>query len=223
MTTRSAKSRGVPRRSPTTVASTGRSLLPLVIGGVAIVAIAAILAVLLTSPASTGAAEPATEPLTVEGDALPALPSSGTDPAIGATIPRLVGTGLERESVEIGPAGGAQAIVVVAHWCPHCQAEIPGLSAWLAEEGAPHGVRVVTLSTAIDPARPNYPPSSWLAREEWTAPVLVDDSASSGLAALGLGGFPGFVFVNADGTVAARVTGAIGSEAFAEQVAAIAP
>lgn len=223
MATRTAKSRGVPRRSTTTTSPTRRPLLLLAIGGIGIIAIAAILAVVLASGASSGISEPATEPLTVEGGALPELPAAGPDPAIGMTIPRLVGTGLEGEIVEIGPGNGAQAIVVMAHWCPHCQAELPGLSGWLADEGAPDGVRIVTLSTAIDPARPNYPPSAWLAREGWTAPVLVDDAASSGLAALGLRSFPGFVFVNADGTVAARMTGEIGVEAFAEQVAAIAP
>jgi hypothetical protein len=179
--------------------------------------------VVLTSTSSSGIAEPATQPLAIEGAPLPDLPESGTDPAIGQAIPRLVGTGTRGETVEIGPADGAQAIVVVAHWCPHCQAEIPQLSDWLANHDVPDGVRVVTLSTGIDPARPNYPPSAWLGREGWPAPVLIDDASSSGLASLGLHLFPGFVFVRADGTVASRVVGEIGTDEFAAGLASIAP
>ena len=37
--------------------------------------------------------------------------------------------------------------------------------------------------------------------------MLSDDANSTGLQALGMGSFPGFVFVNSDGTVAARLTG----------------
>jgi hypothetical protein len=182
----------------------------------------AIVAVLLSQPASGELSEPASQLLSIEGTALPELPSDGADPAVGQTIPRLVGTGLEGETVEIGPANGAQAIVVVAHWCPHCQAEVPELSAWLADNPLPDGVRLVTLSTAIDPARPNYPPSAWLEREGWPGPVLTDDAESSGLAALGLNAFPGFVFVNADGTVASRAIGG-GAEGFAAGIASITP
>jgi hypothetical protein len=65
----------------------------------------------------------------------------------------------------------------------------------------------MTLTTSISSTRPNYPPSAWLQREHWTPPVLVDDANSTGLTALGLNSFPGFVFVKADGTVAGRLTG----------------
>ena len=33
--------------------------------------------------------------------------------------------------------GKAKAIFFVAHWCPHCQAEIPRLSEWLKTHGLP--------------------------------------------------------------------------------------
>ena len=46
----------------------------------------------------------------------------------------------------------------------------------------------------------------WLAREGWTAPVITDPDGSVA-SAYGLTAFPFFVFVNADGTVAARATG----------------
>jgi thiol-disulfide isomerase/thioredoxin len=222
VTTRAAKSRGMPKRSKGAARSSSPPWL-LIVGGVAAIAVVAILAVFLSQPASGEISEPATKPLAIEGQSLPGLPDSGTDAAVGQALPRLVGTGVKGEIVEIGPANGAQAIVVVAHWCPHCQVEIPQLSAWLADHPLPEGVRLVTLSTAIDPARPNYPPSAWLEREGWPGPVLTDDAESSGLASLGLNAFPGFVFVNADGTVASRATGEVGTDAFAAGIASIAP
>jgi thiol-disulfide isomerase/thioredoxin len=123
----------------------------------------------------------------------------------------------------IGPDDGALAIVVVAHWCPHCQAEIPVLSDWMAANELPDGVRVVTVSTGIDPARPNYPPSAWLEREGWTQPTLNDDASNSALTALGMASFPAFVFVNEDGTVAQRATGEIPIDQWEAALATITP
>lgn len=212
----------MPRR--TQPVAIRRGPLPLLIGGILLVVlIAALVAIVLSSDGSPGLAEPALQQVTVSGAALPSLPQSGADPAVGLPIPVLHGTGLDGEAVEIGPDSGAQAIVVLAHWCPHCQAELPVLTEWLSRNGLPAGVRVVALSTAIDPGRPNYPPSAWLQREGWTQPTLIDDASSSALAALGLNTFPGFVFVHGDGTVAARTSGEIGAERFAAALASLAP
>ena len=212
-----ARGRGMPRRR--SEQPQGRRLPALVvwIAVAVIVAVAAIAAIALTSGTGTSAAEPA-QRLTVSGAALPALPGEGADPAVGATLPTLRGTGLDGSTLVIGPTGSPQVVAVVAHWCPHCQAEVPRIVAWLRDNSLPDGVALTTLSTAIDPARPNFPPSAWLRKEGWTAPVLTDDAASSGLAALGIPSFPGFVFVNSDGTVAGRMTG----ELDPEQIASIA-
>jgi len=223
VTSRAAKSRGIPRKSTAAAQPGRRSFWPIVIGGAVVVAVLAILAVLLSQPSAAEVSEPAAQPLAIGGDALPELPTEGTDPAVGQAIPTLSGTGLDGQPMSIGPGDGAEVIIAVAHWCPHCQAELPRLTAWLADNPLPDGVRIVTLSTAIDAARPNYPPSAWFEREGWPAPVLSDDADSSGLAALGLNVFPGFVFVNADGTVAERMKAEIGMDAFAQGIAAIAP
>ena len=213
----SARSRGMPRR--TTELSPGRRIPGVVIWIVVgvIVVLAAVVAILLTSGTGTAAAEPAAR-LTVSGAPLATLPTEGSDPAIGMTLPTLTGIGPDGAAVVIGPTGAPQIVAVVAHWCSHCQAEVPRIVAWLRDNSLPGGVTITTLSTSIDPARPNYPPSSWLAREGWTAPVLTDDAASSGLAALGIPSFPGFVFVHGDGTVAGRMVG----ELDPDQLAAIA-
>jgi hypothetical protein len=53
----------------------------------------------------------------------------------------------------------------------------------------------------------NFPASSWLDHEGWTVPLIVDDQAGSAHQAYGSGGFPYWVFLNADGTVAVRTAG----------------
>jgi thiol-disulfide isomerase/thioredoxin len=211
----------MPRRSQLTTPRRGPTLV--VVGGIATVVIVATVVALLASAAPSGLSEPAPRDLVVSGTPLPPMPQTGLDPAVGQPVPSISGTGLEGESIQIGPDGGAQAIVILAHWCPHCQAELPVLSEWLASNQSPPGVRVVALSTGIDAMRPNYPPSAWLEREGWTQPTLVDDAGSTGLAALGVTTFPAFVFVDSDGTVAMRMTGEIGAEDFAAALRAIAP
>jgi thiol-disulfide isomerase/thioredoxin len=196
---------------------------PLIIAGVVLVVLLAAAVALALTAGSPGPAEPATAAVKVEGAALPPYESGTPDAAVGQPMPSLSGLDLAGNPIEIGPDNGALAIVVVAHWCPHCQAEIPVLSDWLASNQLPAGVQVVTVSTAIDPARPNYPPSAWLEREGWTQPTLTDDTNSGALAALGMNSFPGFVFVNADGTVSQRTTGEISTETWAQAIGAIAP
>jgi thiol-disulfide isomerase/thioredoxin len=63
-------------------------------------------------------------------------------------------------------------VVFVAHWCPHCQAEVPRIVA-LAKAGKV-SVPIVGVATGTDASAPNYPPSAWLQREGWPYPVLVD-------------------------------------------------
>ena len=222
MTSRAAtRSRRSPRRSqPSTV---DRSPALVVIGGIAAVVTLAVAVALLAATAPSGVAEPASRQPVVSGASLPEMPASGADPAVGRPVPSISGTGLDGEIVQIGQEAGAQAIVIVAHWCPHCQAEIPMLTEWLASTRPPAGVGIVGVSTAIDAARPNYPPSAWLEREGWKQPTLVDDAGSTALAALGVTAFPAFVFVNADGTVSLRMTGEISTDAFAAALNAIAP
>ena len=77
---------------------------------------------------------------------------------------------------------------------------------WLDGGGAPDGVELISVATAIDPGLPNYPPEEWLAREGWTVPVIVDKTGTVATA-YGLSAFPFWVFVHADGTVLGRVTG----------------
>jgi thiol-disulfide isomerase/thioredoxin len=193
------------------------------IGVLALVIVAAIVAVVLGGTTGGGLAEPARAAVGVSGTSLPALTDAAADVAVGQTLPTMTGTDLAGEPISVGPGDGPMAIVLLAHWCSHCQAEVPVLVDYLASRGMPDGVRLVALSTSIDPARPNYPPSTWLERESWTVPTLVDDGSSRGLAALGMSSFPGFVFVDGDGRVVQRSTGEMPAEAFDQVVRALAP
>ena len=220
---RASNSRRPPRnRRPPLPAR--RSSTPWILGGLAVVVvIAAVVAFAMSGTGSGGLAEPAREPVTVRGTPIAMLTTPDPDPAIGQPIPSIAGIGLDGQPLEIGPDDGPMAIVVLAHWCPHCQTELPALAEFIADGRVPAGVSVVGVSTAIDPVRPNYPPSAWLEREGWTQPTITDDADSAALNALGIGSFPGFVFVAADGTVAARLTGAIGVDRFAQALESIAP
>ena len=96
--------------------------------------------------------------VTVSGTTLAQLPDSGADPALGATIPTLSGADLDGKPMTIGPTGSPQVILIVAHWCPHCQGEVPRLVSSLRTNSLPNGATFATLSTSINAARPNFPP-----------------------------------------------------------------
>jgi thiol-disulfide isomerase/thioredoxin len=224
MSRRSERSRGVPRRSATIEQRSVR--LPLLAGGgLAVVVVLAALAALALSDESNAPslAQPANVPVAVEGEALPTLTAGGADAARGWRIPVLRGTDLDGNPIEIGPGDGPMAIVVLAHWCSYCQSEVPQIVNYLDSIGAPEGVKVVAVTSSIDRNRPNYPPSTWLEREGWEVPTLIDDASSRGMAALGMTSFPSFVFVDGEGRVVHRAAGAIGTTAFQAALATLTP
>jgi len=150
-------------------------------------------------------------PVTVTGEALPTF-GADPDPAIGLEAPALTGQSFDGLPVSITPDDGPMAIWFVAHWCPHCQAEVPRIVE-LAEQGLlPNGVDIAAVSTAVDETGPNYPPSAWLDREAWPFPVMADDADGTAAAAYGLQGFPFLVLVDADGTVTLRTSGELGDD-----------
>jgi thiol-disulfide isomerase/thioredoxin len=168
---------------------------------------------------------PDDSPVTVDGTGLPMLSGSGTDPAVGSTMPTLSGTGLDGSALTIPAPGRPTMIMFVAHWCPHCQAEVPVVQQWVDGGGLPDGVDLVAVSTAVDSRRPNYPPGDWLDREGWTAPVLVDGNAAAARAA-GLSAYPFFVGVDAEGEVIGRASGELTTDqldAIAADLVATAP
>ena len=206
---RPAKIRGGVRRPPV---SPGLNWPWWVVG--AAVVLAGILAVVLSagggSSSSGGGVKPGQveiAPVAVSGTPLPTLTDPTNDPAVGKTAPTLTGVTFNRSPVTIGNTGQAHVVIFVAHWCPHCQAEVPRIVS-LAKAG-PIPVPIVTVATGTDSSAPNYPPSAWLAREGWPYPVLVDSKTETAATAYGLPGYPFLVFVNAQGQVVGRLSGEI--------------
>lgn len=214
-----------------------------VIGAVVAVVVLAIAAVLLTkgggnksasTDKNTGAyaashAEREQAPITITGTPLPAYPEvqsvlvpPGQDPAVGQTPPKLEGVSFDGSKVTIDPADKrAKVIIFLAHWCPHCQAEVPRLQKWINDGNKPKDVDIYAVSTGVASDRPNYPPSKWIAREKFTPPVLLDNSDSKAASAYSLPGFPYFVAVNADGTVSQRGSGEVPIDQFNQVVKAL--
>ena len=144
----------------------------------------------------------------VTGDSLPQFRPSQDDSAIGSLIPEVVGADFDGNPVSIENNGKAKMIVFLAHWCQFCQAEVPELTAWLAANEVPDNVELIAVATSIDRLKDNFPPSEWLERENWPAPVILDSAASEAYRAYGAGGFPFWALVGPDGTLLARASGA---------------
>jgi len=195
-----AQRRGGARRGGSTT-----RIGPAVFGLVGVLVVAGIVAVVAAGGGNDREPLPQGR-VTVTGEALPALPE-GSDPAVGLPAPALEGRDFEGRPVTIGNDGRSKVVIFLAHWCPHCQREVPLLQDWLDREGMPAGVDLYSVATAIDPSQPNYPPDEWLRREGWTPPVLVDDEKESAANAYGLTGFPFWAFVDAEGNVVSRFAG----------------
>jgi cytochrome c biogenesis protein CcmG, thiol:disulfide interchange protein DsbE len=185
------------------------AIIAVIIGGAAIVAISS--SGSETSTSSGNISE--FSEITVAGEALPAFDSvsSATDAAIGMTAPVVSGKGFTGTEITTDGAGTPTLLVFLAHWCPHCQREVPLLVQWEKDGETPTGIDVIAIATGTDPANPNYPPSEWLAREEFPAlwPVIADSNDKKAANAFGLSGYPYFVLVDAQGKVFKRLSGEI--------------
>ncbi len=214
--TRSRDSRREAARARERSSSSSKYLLPILGGG--LILVAAVAAIVLTSgsgdgePASTPPPSASTGPVASEGapviagTSLPVFETTAGDPAIGLAIPTVQGTDFDGQPVSIEANGRPKVILFLAHWCNHCQTEVPLVQEWLDAGGAPEDVDLISVATSIDQSLPNYPPEDWLDREGWTLPVIVD-RAGTVSTAYGLSAFPFWVFVGADGTVTGRLTG----------------
>lgn len=195
----------------------------IVIGVFVVVAIAAIMAIAVTGSkdkVAGGGASPSGGTVVPSGDLdfgtvevsgtplVQRTPSStDADPAVGATIPEVTGQQFDGSSISIGPSGKPKVVMFVAHWCPHCQAEVPRVQEWLDAGGMPSDVDLYAVATGTASNRPNYPPGEWLRSKGWSVPTLVDDEQSTAASAFGLSAYPFFVVVDGSGKVVLRTSG----------------
>lgn len=144
--------------------------------------------------------------VTIGGTSLVELPEEGADPAVGQIAPTLRGEDIDGETVTAPTTGKATVVLFLAHWCQHCQAEVPVVQEWVDAGQQPDNVDLISVATAMNAARPNFPSQDWLEREGWTSPLMADGD-SHAMVAYGLSAFPFWVAVGADGQVVKRVTG----------------
>jgi thiol-disulfide isomerase/thioredoxin len=194
-----------------------RTLL-VVVGIVALVAIIGVIVAVVVGGVrdddgdSSGSVEPF-RPVSVSGQPLPEFgeevqTGAVDDQAIGQPVPVLSGTDYEGDAITIDPAvDGPTMIVLLAHWCPHCNAEIPVLNEWSESGEIPDGLDVVGVSTGVSADAPNFPPDQWLVDRDWQWPVLADDVTGSAMAAYGGTSYPTMVFVDGNGNVVRRLSG----------------
>ena len=190
--------------------------------GIAFGVIAVLLVAAITLSGNTGPTSDLGEP-TVTGEILPPFQATAGDPAIGLQAPVISGDAMSGDTISIGEPGSPTAVAFLAHWCSHCQAEVPRVQAWLDAGGGVEGVEIKSVATSTNSARGNFPPSAWLEREGWTPEVMLDDADNSAHLTYGGGGFPYWVFLNADGTVAARSAGQLEIATLEQFMLAIAP
>ncbi|MGI9643341.1 MAG: TlpA family protein disulfide reductase [Acidimicrobiia bacterium] len=185
--------------------------------GIIIGAIGGAVVLLLIAAVVFGNEEVGTEygEVEVQGEALPLMPQSAPidESATGLAYPDVRGEDFDGDTVTIDHTDGrAKGIVFLAHWCSHCQAEVPRVQAWLDSTGGDSDVDLYSVATSMNSGQPNYPPSEWLEGENWTIPVIRDDQDNTVLINYGAGGFPYWVFTNSDGTVAIRTSGQLSTE-----------
>lgn len=171
----------------------------------------------------TGEAESAIPDNPVQGQALSQFTDADSDSAIGQPAPDLDGVSLKGDIMTIDQVDGRGKIYgFFAHWCPHCQAEVPVLVDYLETNRLPENVDFHAVSTAVDDSRENYPPIDWFDTENWPYPVLDDSQMSAIAAGFGLPAFPYFVVVGGDGTVVQRIAGGLPDEEAIANLIAIA-
>lgn len=193
----------------------------IVIAVAAVVAVAAIIAIFATGGDNSTSSDTTTvtvpggvapaeyQKVTSEGDGLEPLGKDATDPAMGKVAPNLSGYSFNGFPISVKPAtdGSPTLLVFLAHWCPHCNAEMPRLVRWYESGQVPEDLRVVGVATASRKDQANWPPSEWMQSFDWPFEVMADTETNDAGVAYGVDGYPFMVVLDKDGKVAARHSG----------------
>jgi len=147
------------------------------------------------------------QPVEAEGEMLVQLEDPNDDPARGKIAPVVNGFGFDGAPLTIEPTGKPMLVVFLAHWCPHCNAEIPRLIEWKDSGAMPADLGVVGVSTGARDDAPNWPPSQWVVDKAWPWPVMADNEDQNAAVAFGVSGYPGLILLDGDGKVLARRSG----------------
>jgi cytochrome c biogenesis protein CcmG, thiol:disulfide interchange protein DsbE len=135
------------------------------------------------------------------------LEDPNNDPARGAVAPVLKGFAFDGTPLTIAPTGKPMMVVFLAHWCSHCNAEVPRLIEWKNSGTMPSDMEVIGVSTGARDDAPNWPPSQWVVDKGWPWPVMADSEDQGAALAFGVSGYPGLLLLDGDGKVLARRSG----------------
>lgn len=154
--------------------------------------------------------------VTVEGQALPTVDLTSGDPAVGQQAPVITATDLEGNQITIGPDGRPKIVVLLAHWCQFCQAEVPILQEWVDSGGLPDDVDIYGATVLTNRLRDSstWPPTEWLESEGWTIPTAKDNQDQTIASSYGLTGTPYYIVLDGDNTNLGRFSGAVGVDGF---------
>jgi thiol-disulfide isomerase/thioredoxin len=119
----------------------------------------------------------------------------------------LNGFAFDGTTLTIAPTGKPMLVVFLAHWCSHCNAEVPRLIEWKNSGTMPADMGVIGVSTGARNDAPNWPPSQWVVDKGWPWPVMADSEDQGAALAFGVSGYPGLILLDGDGKVLARRSG----------------
>lgn len=206
----------VPARDP----GAQRRVVLIALGVVVLAAIAAVIAIVATrdGTATTSLDElKQVQPVSVEGTPLPAPVPGATDNSIGLMVPQVKGRTFGGREISIG-RGKPTLVIGVDRADADVQAEVEAIVQWHHGELTPSDLEVVTVVTGAGREAAADPVSSWLVREEWPFPVLVDDAAGTAATSLGFVATPAILLVNPDGAVVFRVLGPLPIDVLAREI-----
>ena len=202
------------------------SLTPIVIGVIVTVTVLFFVAIFVMQPSTESNALGGS--INVKGDKLPDLPSSFSrdciffenlnycqqmEPAAKLDAPTITGTDLDGEAIST-EISQPRIIIFLAHWCRHCQQEVPVIQQWIDENGDPEPIKIFSVLTSINSTQPNYPPDKWLKSENWTMPTFSDNDQDGVAKHFGVKGFPFWVLIDHHGKVITRLGGGFTAEEF---------
>lgn len=149
------------------------------------------------------------QPVKVVGTALAPRSESGGDTEIGKKAPTLEGFGFDGTPITIEPGKDGKPIMIafLAHWCSHCNYQLPQLVEWVGNGDLPDDLQLYAVATSLKEDGDHYPPSKWFRDNDWSKPVMADSTQFEAARAYGLDGLPFMVVIAPDGTLAARFSG----------------
>ena len=110
--------------------------------------------------------------------------------------------------MEIVPGDdGPMMVVFLAHWCPHCNDEIPVVLEWRDSGAIPDDLQVVGVSTAVSAGAAELPARPVAGRQGLGLADHGRRRRTHRRPPTAAPAFPFFVVVGADGTVKARTSG----------------